>query len=129
MKKKYIPERSLFKSFSYALRGIGFSFFSQRNMQIHSLAACSTIGLGWYFKLQLIEWTLIVISIFGVLISEMINTSIELSVDLTTRKRKIRAMLAKDVAAGTVLLAALNAVIIGSLIFFPRFVTLCQGGS
>lgn len=110
----------LFASFWFALRGLVYTIFSQRNMQIHILLAGITIVLGIYFKLSLLEYGLLSLSIFLVLICETINTALEISVDLVTKKRRLRAMLSKDIAAGAVLLSALNSVIIGIFIFYPK---------
>ena len=129
MKRKvHQKQRSLFMSFSYAFNGVVYALYSQRNMWIHCLLGVLAISFGIYFKIMLIEWLALILSVSFVIITELLNTAIELSVDLTTRKKKYRAKLSKDVAAAAVLLSAINACAIGYLIFYARFVTLFTGG-
>ncbi len=116
-------------SFWYAIRGLGYTYYSQRNMKIHCAFSFIAIVAGLYFHLSATDWHSLIGAIALVLLAESFNTSIELSVDLTTKKKKIRAMLSKDVAAGAVLIAAIHALGVGYLIFFQRFVSLISGGS
>lgn len=106
-------------SFGYAIRGVLFAIISGRNMKIHLLAAILAIILGWWLGINRLEWAIITISIFMVLATETINTAVEKTVDLVTRDYHPLAKHAKNLAAGGVLLAAVNAVIIGILIFSP----------
>ena len=92
------------------------------HMRFHLSASILSLLLGYTLKISLIEYLILLVSIFLVLISEMVNTSLEISVDLVTREKKPRAMLAKDVGAGAVLLASINAIIIGYFIFYDRVV-------
>lgn len=103
--------------FSYALWGIKWVIIHERNFKAHLLAAFLAIGFGWFLKISVIEWTLLSFAIFLVLILEMVNTSIEKTVDIATKEHQPLAKIAKDVAAGAVLLAAINAIIIGIIIF------------
>ncbi len=86
------------------------------------------MGMAWFFHLSRMEWMLLFISMGVVFSAELLNTAVELSVDLTTKKTKIRAMLSKDVAAAAVLVASFQAMGVGYLIFWQRFVTLILGG-
>lgn len=124
-----LPNWRLIRSFRYAIRGIFHALYAERHMGIHMLAAFIAISAGIYFRIDRTEWLCLLLSITLVLVTESVNTAIELSVDLTTRKRKLRAMLSKDVAAGAVLIAALNSVITGYIIFFDRLIALFKGGS
>lgn len=116
------------RGFEDALNGILYTLYSQRNFQIHVITAVSVICLGLFFKISTLEWYLLSFSIALVVITEIINTAIEITVDLITKKRKARAMLAKDIAAGAVLLSAIHAIIIGYIIFFDKIKMLIQGG-
>ena len=118
--KKY-QQPNIFRSFYYALRGLGFVFYTQKNMRIHLFMACVALGLGIFFQISKLEWISLIFSILFVLFAETINTALEINVDLTTKKIKFRAMLSKDLAAGAVLISAINAIIIGCFIFGPRF--------
>ena len=79
--------------------------------------------LGWAVKLNFAEWLDLVIVISLVLILELINTSLEAIVDLVSPEIRDTAKVAKDVAAGTVLIASLASVIIGVLLFLPKILS------
>ena len=109
-------KRSLRDSFSYAITGIIYVVATGRNMKIHLLATLLVIITGLWLGLTRLEWAIITISIFMVLAAETINTAIEKTVDLVTRDYHPLAKHAKNIAAGGVLLTAINAVIVGVLI-------------
>lgn len=119
-----MKKRFLWQSFYFAIRGIGFVIATERNFKIHILVAFLIFLLGFFLKITKLEWFALVFSIFLVLILEAINTAIEISVDLTTKKKRLRAMLAKDISAGAVLLAVINAIIIGLIVFSNRLLSL-----
>ena len=110
----------LYKSFGYAFAGIGYALKTQVNMVIHLGATILVTVAGFYFRLTAVEWAIIVLAIGLVWVAEMLNTAIEATVDLVTEKIHPIAKMAKDVAAGAVLLAAFCSVIIGILIFWPH---------
>jgi diacylglycerol kinase len=112
--------RKFAESLTYALRGVRFSFRSQRNLSIHVFTGTVAILLGIILQISLIEMALIVVVIGCVVVLELLNTAMEEIVNLLTLSRKIRAMVAKDVSAGAVLVACFAAVIVGCLIFLPR---------
>jgi diacylglycerol kinase len=108
------------KSFGPAFRGIWAAFKTQHNFRIHMLAMIVVINGGFFFKLSLAEWSLVVVALGLVLAAELINTAIEWLVDLVSPDYSEKAGIIKDVAAGAVLLAALIAVIIAALVFLPK---------
>lgn len=87
-------------------------------MKIHYLAAVIVICCGFYFHITKIEWVLLLLVIGIVMSLEMVNTAVEKTVDLATTDIHPFAKIAKDVAAGAVLLFAIIAVIIGAIIFY-----------
>ena len=96
-------------------------FFSrEQNLLIHIIASFFAILLGLFLKINLSEWMLIFFVIALVITSELINSSIELVVDLYTDKFNSLAMVAKDVAAGAVLISAITALCVGIYVFFPK---------
>ncbi len=107
-------------SFKHAVDGIKHAFNSQPNFQIHCIIALLVLIAGWYFQLTVTEWGLLIFTIFWVLISEMMNTAVESMVDLITAEYREQAKIAKDVAAGMVLLGAIGSVIMGAIIFIPK---------
>ena len=106
-------------SFRCALNGIFYALSTQRNMRVHALMTLVVLGWGWYFSISRLEWVALILTIGMVLTAELINTALEKAVDLITLKRHPLAGLAKDLAAGAVLVTAIIAVIVGVLIFFP----------
>ncbi|PKM76577.1 MAG: diacylglycerol kinase [Firmicutes bacterium HGW-Firmicutes-15] len=112
------------RSFSCAIQGIVYSITSGRNMKIHLLAAIIAISIAFVLGVNRIEWTLLMLAIFMVLSAETINTAIERTVDLITEENHPLAKLAKDLAAGGVLLTAINAVVIAVLVFGPYLIKL-----
>jgi diacylglycerol kinase len=121
--KKFSISRRI-KSFGYAIKGIFIAFKTQHNIWIHSLAIIVVLTAGFIFKLDALEWCLVVLAIGLVLVSEMINTAIEWLVDLVSPEYKEKAGLIKDVAAGAVLIAAIISVIIGIIVFLPKIIEL-----
>ena len=92
---------------------------TQRNARIHLSLALVAIVLGLWLGLSRIEWAIIVLTIGLVLAAESFNTVAEAAVDLATAEYHPLAKIAKDVAAGAVLLMAITAVVVGLLILGP----------
>ena len=113
----------LYKSFGYAFEGIGTCIKKERNMKIHCVAAVLVVIAGVILKISLLEWC-ICLTLFGLIMAlELVNTAVEAVVDLVTEERKPLAKIAKDTAAGAVLIAAIMAVIAGIIIFLPKGLT------
>ena len=108
---------SLIESFNFAFKGIIHVLRTQRNMRIHFLAAGTVLVAAIAIGVTRLELIALMISIAFVLIAEMINTAIEGAVDVSTTSFDPNAKLAKDIAAGAVLIATVNAVVIGYLVF------------
>ncbi|MFC7684641.1 diacylglycerol kinase family protein [Ureibacillus sp. GCM10028918] len=110
----------LLKSFGYAFYGIWTSM-KEQNMRIHIISAFFVIIAGLLTGLTIIEWIMILLVISLVIGAEMINTAIESVVNLASPEIHPLAKQAKDVAAGAVLVFAMASVIIGLLIFLPKW--------
>jgi diacylglycerol kinase (ATP) len=108
---------SVLDSFNYAFEGIIHVLRTQRNMRIHFLVAGAVLVAAIAIGVSRIELIALMISIAFVLIAEMINTAIEGTIDVSTTSFDPNAKLAKDIAAGAVLIATVNAVVIGYLVF------------
>lgn len=113
--------RNCIKSFSYAFQGIKTFFLTQHNAWIHAIATIIVIILGNIVALSTNEWCWIILSIALVFITEMLNTAIEFLTDIVSPEYHPLAKKTKDVAAGGVLVSAIIAVILGLLIFVPKF--------
>ncbi|WZL74637.1 diacylglycerol kinase [Clostridiaceae bacterium 35-E11] len=112
--------RKLIDSFNYAIDGIIHTLKTQRNMRIHFCMATITLIFSLFFKLSKLEILILFVTIALVIVTEMINTAIEATIDLITEEYHDLAKIAKNVAAGAVLIAAINAVVVGYLVFFDQ---------
>jgi len=108
---------SLVESFNYAVEGIIHVLRTHRNMRLHFAAALVVLVLALVLGVSRIELIVLLISISFVLIAEMINSAIEAAIDVATSSFDPLAKLAKDIAAGAVLIASINAVAVGYLVF------------
>lgn len=108
-------------SFKNALNGIYLLIRDERNAKIHVMAIILVVITGIIFDINRFEWCFIALAISLVLITETINTVIENMIDFITLERKPELKKIKDIAAGSVLIAALFAVIIAGIIFLPKF--------
>ena len=122
-KKKYSLKR-LIHGFGYAGRGIYSAIKSEQNFAIELCFAIIAIIMGFFLKISLIEFAIIALTIALVLSLELVNTSIEYTVDMAMPEIHPLAKVAKDVSAGAVLLAAITSVIVGLIIFLPKILAL-----
>jgi diacylglycerol kinase (ATP) len=109
------------KSFTYAGRGIYVFIKTTHNAWIHLFILAVAIVLGFYLGITKVEWMFLVLAGGLVLVTEALNTAIEIDIDLTSPEYHPYAKDTKDVAAGAVLISAVVAAIIGLLIFVPYF--------
>ena len=109
-----------FKGFKYAGQGIWSALKTERNMKAHIFAMTIVIILGIILKISTSEWLICMILFAGVISGEMFNTAIEHVVDMCMPEFNEHAKVAKDVAAGAVLVWAIFAAIIGGIIFLPK---------
>ena len=108
---------SLLDSFNYATEGLIHALRTQRNLWIHFTIAALVLVAAVAFGVTRIELISLLISITFVLVAELVNTAIEAAVDVASTSFDPMAKLAKDIAAGAVLIAALNAIAVGYLVF------------
>jgi diacylglycerol kinase (ATP) len=112
--------RPLIESFNCAFNGIVHALKTERNMRLHFVATCLVLILSLYLKLEKFEILILLFTIALVIVSEMINTAIEATVDLITTEIHPIAGIAKNVAAGAVLVSSVLALVVGYLIFYPK---------
>jgi diacylglycerol kinase (ATP) len=108
---------SIIESFNYAIEGVIHVLRTQRNLRIHFLIAVAVLITAAAVGVSKIELIVLLLSITFVLVAEMINTAIEGTIDAATTSFDPMAKLAKDIAAGAVLIASVNAVAVGYLVF------------
>ena len=107
-------------SFQHAWDGIKWAFTTQPNFKVHIILAVLALALGYLLDISYSELTILVLTIVFGLGVEMLNTSIEAMTDLITTEWKTQAKVAKDVAAGMMLLTAFGTVLVACLIFLPK---------
>jgi diacylglycerol kinase (ATP) len=108
---------SIFDSFNFAFEGVIHVLRTQRNMRIHFTVATAVLVAAIATGVDRLELIALLLSISFVLITEMVNTAIEASIDVATTSFDPLAKLAKDIAAGAVLISTVNAVAVGYLVF------------
>ena len=114
---------SLLDSFNYAFEGIIHVLRTQRNMRIHFAVAVLVLVVAVFADVTKLELIVLLLAIAFVLIAEMINSAIEAAIDVATSSFDPMAKLAKDIASGAVLIAAINAVAVGYLVFSGKTAT------
>ena len=107
-------------SFRYAIAGLRYLLWTQRNANIHTAIGLAAVALGFVLGIDRYEWLTLTLTIAIVLAAEGVNTAIEAVVDLASPTYHPLAKIAKDVGAGTVLLTAVAAVVVGMLLFLPH---------
>jgi diacylglycerol kinase len=110
----------MIKSFGFALAGLRYAFKTQANFRFHIIATLFVAILGWYYNLDRPEWLWILAAVCLVLVAELLNTAIEVLVDLVSPAYHIKAGIVKDTAAAAVLVSAIIAAAIGLIIFLPK---------
>ena len=111
------------RSTDKAWRGLGIIIRSTHNLWFQIFFAVLAIYVGFAMRINTTEWALIVFAIGIVIIAEILNTAIEIDVDLTSPNYHPFAKDIKDISAGAVLFSAFLAGIVGSLIFIPKLIS------
>lgn len=114
----YYKPLAFWRSVNQAWRGLGYTWKTQSHMRFHGLAGALVLTCAWWSGLEYWEWLILILTMGCVFLAETINTAIELVVDLVEPNFHPLAGLAKDVAAGAVLIAAVQAVVVGILLFY-----------
>ena len=120
IRKEREHDRRLVESFNYAIEGLMSALQNEKHMKFHILSAILIVILAILTNASKVEILLVSISVAFVIITELINTAVEALVDLISPERHPLAKLAKDVAAGAVLVAAINAICVGYLLFYDK---------
>ena len=111
---------NLFLSFKYAWAGVSYAFATQRNFRIHTAIATLAISLGLFLHISAVEMAIISVTCAIVMVLELLNTAIESVVDLTVKQTYHElAKIAKDCAAGAVLISAIAAILVAAFILLP----------
>ncbi len=130
--KKKLSSMKILKSFKYAIRGIIYTIRNERNMRVHSVVSLCVIFLSLFFKLSAERYCILGLVMSFVIVTEVINSSLESLIDLCAKEYNSTAKAAKDMAAGAVLIASIVAVIVGMILFsdiegYKRLYRFCVG--
>lgn len=112
--------KGFLRSFKYALQGIIYCIKNERNMRIHTVVALYVSVFARFFAFSRAEWMIILLCFGSVMGCEAINTSVEILCDKVSMKKSLRIRIAKDAAAGAVLLMAGVSFIIGLVLFSDK---------
>jgi diacylglycerol kinase len=108
------------RSFAYAFRGLGVMLRSQHNAWIHAVATVAAIVAGVFFRIDRGDWIALVLAVVAVWTAEALNTAFEFLADATNPSFHPLVGKAKDVAAAAVLVTAIGAAVVGTLVFWPH---------
>ena len=122
MEDERLKNKNFIDAWKKAFSGIWYTIKTQRNLKVQLVIACIVIAAAIYFKVTITEAMFLTFATMLVIIIEVVNTAIEVAVNLCTDKYHPLAKIAKDVSAGAVVLAALNAVIIAIVIFVSKII-------
>lgn len=112
--------RDLRQSFVHAFHGLVFCLKHERNFRIHICAAVLTILLGFIVRFSAIEFVLLILTISSVMVTEILNTMIEKTIDTFTNKFSPTAKVVKDASAGAVFICAIVSVVVGLILFLRQ---------
>jgi len=110
---------NLLDSFRYAFEGLAYVVRAERNARVHLAVSLIVVLLSAWLRLSRIEWVFIIMAIALVFAGEMLNTVVELVIDLVSPDQNSLAKHVKDVAAGAILIAAIAAAATGLIILGP----------
>ena len=127
IKKERARDKRLVDSFNFAIEGLISALKNEKHMKVHILAAIIIVILAIVINASKVEILIISLSVSFVIITELVNTAVEAIIDLVSPERHPLAKLAKDVAAGAVLVAAINALCVGYLLFYDKLLDIFDG--
>jgi len=120
--KDIFRSRRFMESLKIASKGLVYLFLYHRNMRLIFMLGLLALSLGFYFGLKGIELVALCITVTLVFMAEIFNTAIELMMDMLTQEYKVKIRLVKDIAAAVVLIASLNSLAVGYILFIRRMV-------
>jgi diacylglycerol kinase (ATP) len=122
MDKENFKNQTFIQALKNTINGIIYTYKTSRNLKVETIIGVCAIILAIVLKLSKTEWPILVITMFLVLMAEMINSAIEETVDLITEEYNDKAKNAKDIAGGAVTLTSLMSIIIGIILFLDKLI-------
>ncbi|AFQ45821.1 diacylglycerol kinase family protein [Desulfosporosinus meridiei] len=114
------------RSLNQAWRGMMYTVKTQKHVQFHLFAGSAVLLLAWWSEVTRLEWLILILAIGSVIGAEVMNSAIETVVDMVQPNFHPLAGMAKDIAAGAVLVTAIQAVVIGFVVFLPPLLRLAS---
>ncbi len=112
--------------FKEAFEGLFKLTTTEKNFKFHLVAAAIVIIAAFYFNFTLTEWLILILTISFVLVSEAFNTAIEVLIDYVDKRRNANIKIIKDISASAVLLSAINSIVVGIILFYPKILILLK---
>lgn len=125
-KKSGYKTSNFFKSLPYALRGLKEIFQTESNVRYQVFVAAIVLVVSLVLKTSKVELLVVLIAIFFVIFSEIVNTLVERTMDLYTTEYNEKVKIIKDMAAGAVLFSVASSVIVGIVVFLPKIIELIE---
>ena len=113
-------KHSTYKSFKYAFNGIKEAFVNEPNFRIHTGISLLVILAAIFFQFNSLEFILLILTISFVVTLELINTTLETIVNMTSPQYQEKAKIAKDISAAAVFVSAITSVVVGGFLFLPK---------
>lgn len=107
------------RSLTQAWRGMLYTIKTQSHVQFHLVAGTGVLLFAWWSEVSRFEWLILIFAIGSVISAEVMNSAVEIVVDMVQPNYHPLAGMAKDVAAGAVLVTAVQAAVIGMIVFAP----------
>lgn len=126
MKSKKWKNKNLLQALKNAMQGIKYVFHNERNLKIQLVFAILAIAVSVFLKLTHLEWILLCLTIGMVLFAELVNTAIEIVLDVYSEKYNENIKNAKDISSGAVLLTSIISVAIGGILWIPKILNLLK---
>ena len=123
-----MPFKQWLRSANFAIEGILYAAKTQRHLRYHFFAAVAVLLVSYILGVTKTEFLIISVSVIAVILAEMFNTAIEAVVDIISPGQSEKARVAKDMAAGAVLVTAFGAAVIGYIILFPYLQAVFRDG-
>lgn len=125
MKSKW-KNKNFFEALKNSMNGLIYAIKEQKNLKIQLFIALIVVIFSIALQINKIEMLFVCISICFVIFAEIVNTAIEKTVDLVTEEYNEKAKIAKDIAAGAVIIASLNAIIVGIIVFLEKIINVIK---
>lgn len=114
--------KKFLSGFRFAFKGLSYAYQTQINFKVHFFAGLLAVLLGWYLQINQNQWLWLSLAIALVLLTELLNTAIEVLVDLISPGYHVKAGIIKDISAAAVLISAIFAIVVGLIIFIPHII-------